>query len=157
MTKSEDATDGVGDSDGTQATEEPVAPQRSRRMTAAHDESRDSGTYVALPMLRSYTVMSRIASVKSAHSIKSASILINDVGGRVAELNPEPVEGQGLVNMSQNQVGMAQHMEQGSKRLNAREMKGYLEKRGGMKGTKGWDHRWFHLDSENKKLFYFHY
>jgi hypothetical protein len=153
-------TDFAGNASGGHAESDPVAPQRARRMTQAHDDSRDSGTYVALPMLRSYTTLSRMSSVKSTRSMKGGSMLhTNDDGdgGGAAEATPNPVEQHGLLKtVASSTAGTAKLLAQGSKRLNTREMKGYLEKRGGMKGTKGWDKRWFHLDSENKKLFYFH-
>lgn len=70
-------------------------------------------------------------------------------------LSPATMSAGGLTATEGNQSGMKMHMAQGAKKLQLRGMKGYLRKRGGKKGTKGWDKRWFYLDSENKKLFYF--
>lgn len=50
---------------------------------------------------------------------------------------------------------MKKHMAAGAMQLAARGFKGYLFKRGGKKGRKGWDKRWFNFDAKNKKLFYF--
>ena len=188
-------------------TENPVAPPRTRRMTKAKDEARDSGHYVTLPMLRSFKsrTLSRKGTVESLSnrsvSRRAAPPVPSGEGGGGGDsgaganvpsstaatteqlhgattssaaapavppandcpsatpapppLSPATMNEGGLSATEGNQSGMKMHMAQGSKKLQLRGMQGYLHKRGGKKGTKGWDKRWFNLDSENKKLFYF--
>jgi hypothetical protein len=51
---------------------------------------------------------------------------------------------------------MQRHMASGSARLQDRNIAGYLDKRGGKLGNRGWDTRYFYLDKDSKRLSYFH-